>query len=156
MTRRVRVSPMTIAPPPPEAAPLKQPSASPAPELSIAVREVLGLPALLLCELPLPSALLCRTHAGGHAVLASSSAAPVVAAPAFVGPELSALLIATEHDRANWAVLGDWCERKAADPLWRLTSLEALGGFGYPPAPRNWTWARVLRALGLQLEEVLA
>ena len=126
--------------------------------LPLAVREVLGLPIRLLRAMPLPTTLVCSfAHGGGCVVLATVPPPSVPGdppAPVFVGPELDALALAAEHGRAYAATLRGWCEKRAKMPDWRLTSLEALGKLGHPTPPLGWTTAQVLRALGLQLDEV--
>lgn len=125
------------------------------PPLALAVREVLGFPIRLLRGLPLPTTLICSfAHEGGCVVLATASPASVPGdppAPAFVGPEVDALALAAEHDRATYATLHAWCAKK---PAWTLTPIEAIGIQGQRPGPRHWTTGQVLRALGLQLDEV--
>lgn len=126
--------------------------------LPIQLHEVLGFNARYLAALPLPATLLCsQAHGGERLALQTAASAPEVAgALAFVGPELAALILAAENERANAAVLAIWCARKAAEARWRLTQVEAIGGLGEKPAPRGWAVERVLWALGLRLEEVLA
>lgn len=125
------------------------------PPRSVAVREVLDFPLRWLLDLPLPSGLLCSfAHGGGRVALCT---APSVSLPddpavaAFVGPELLALTLAAEHERANAAVLRTWIARK---PAWRLTALEAVAGLGYRAEVRHWTVEQVLQQLGLALDEV--
>lgn len=132
----------------------------PPPELALQLREVLGFTASLLTALPLATTLLCvRPHEGEHLVLATHSAAPAAGngyerVPAFVGPELNALVVAAEQGRGTWATMADWCARKGRDPGWRLTRIEALGGVR-AAGWLGWTTGQVLRALGLELVEVL-
>src|SRR3954468_10754616 len=119
--------------------------------LPIAVVEVLGFPIRLLLDLPLPTSLMCSI-AGGCVLLSTSPAAPVPSAmPAFVGPEILALALAAEHDRARDAQMQAWIAKK---PDWRLPSLEAIGRLGHKVEPRGWSTGQVLHALGLQLDEV--
>jgi hypothetical protein len=127
---------------------------APPPVVQLAVREVLGFPIRWLRALPLPTSLLCTfRHEGGRVVLATAT--PSVPgdppAPAFVGPELDALALAAEHDRACEATVLAWCARK---PAWRLTRMEAIGGLAHQCDPLGWTTERVLGVLGLQLDEV--
>jgi len=122
----------------------------------LAVVEVLELPIRLLREMPLPSALVCSfAHEGGRVVLATALLPAVASgdppAPVFVGPEVDALALAAEHERANEATVRAWCARK---PAWRLTRIEAIGKLGYAVEPLGWTTERVLAALGLRLDEV--
>lgn len=121
----------------------------------IAVREVLGLPIRLLREMPLASTLVCSfAHEGGRVFLATASPASVPGdppAPAFVGPEVDALALAAEHERANSTTMRAWCAKK---PEWSLTTIEAIGIRGKRPAPLGWSVEQVLRALGLRLDEV--
>jgi hypothetical protein len=131
---------------------------APAPSTEpLAVAEVLGFPIRWLRALPLPSTLVCSfAHEGGRVVLATASGHGVVGlgdppAPVFVGPEVDALALAAEHDRACEATLRDWCTKK---PDWRLTSIEAIGKLGHRVEPLDWTTERVLGALGLRLDEV--
>jgi len=129
------------------------------PELPVAVTEVLGFPIRWLAALPVPSSLLCSfADGGGRVVLRASAASPVrdIDPPvlAFVGPEVAALALAAEHDRAKAATLRGWLRRKVEQPAWRLTSLEAVGGLGHPIAPAGWATGRVLWTLGLRLDEV--
>ena len=156
MTRR------SFAPPAPIALPSDVPRLStssrgdePGPVASLAVREVLDFPIRLLRELPLPTTLLCSfAHEGGCVVLATAPPSTVPGdppAPVFVGPEVDALALAAEHDRARAATLKAWCAKK---PDWRLTSIEAIGKLGQHVEPMHWTTAQVLRALGLRLDEV--
>lgn len=124
------------------------------PAVDVAVAEALGFPFRWLRELPLPSTLVCSfAHGGGRVALCTCSlpAADPPPAPAFVGPELPALALAAEHERANAATLRAWIARK---PAWRLTELEAIAGLGYRPQPCHWTTEQVLGALGLRLDEV--
>src|SRR3954468_4652847 len=94
--------------------------ASPASVVAVAVAEVLGFPIRLLRALPLPTTLVCSfAHEGGGGVLATASPASVPGnppAPVFVGPEVDALALAAEHDRAVAATLRAWCAKK---PDWR-------------------------------------
>lgn len=126
------------------------------PARSRMVEEVLGLPIRLLQEMPLASSLLCSfAHEGGRVVLATASL-PASAlgdppAPAFVGPEVHALALAAEHERAGAATMRAWCAKK---PDWRLTSIEAIGKLGHKVEPLGWSTERVLWALGLRLDEV--
>jgi hypothetical protein len=134
--------------------------------LSLCVREVLGFPIRLLRDLPLPTSLVCSfasgpgrvvlhatavvpsnfAHEGGEPVAATDP--PEQSLAVFVGPEVTALALAAEHDRA---CLRAWCARK---PDWRLTTIEAIGTIGARVEPRHWTTGQVLHALGLRLDEV--
>jgi hypothetical protein len=125
------------------------------PPVSVAVEvaEVLGLSIRLLRAMPLPSTLLCSfAHGGGCVVLATVTPSPgpgvLPPVPAFVGPEVDALALAAEHDRASMRA---WAERK---PDWRLTRTEVVAGLGFRPEPLGWSTERVLWALGLRLDEV--
>lgn len=129
----------------------------PTPPESVAVAEVLGFPVRWLRQLPLPSTLLCSfAHGGGRVALCTGDSSPPVPqdppAAVFVGPEVDALALAAEHDRAREATLQGWCARKPGG--WRLTQREAIGGLAQQPAPLGWTTGQVLRALGLRLDEV--
>jgi hypothetical protein len=155
--------------PPCAAEPVAQatpPSATyvPPAEAPLAVREVLGFPARLLFELPLATTLLCScgdgdAHGGGRLVVtasgASSLAQAAVQAPAFVGREWFALTLAAERERASSAVLAEWCARKVAEPAWRLTVGEALGGLAGVAKELHWSVGQVLRAFGVRLDDVL-
>jgi hypothetical protein len=117
----------------------------------VPVAEVLALPMRLLRLMPLPCMLACSfAHGGGRVVLATATPSPGldVPAPVFVGPEVDALALAAEHDRASMRA---WCERK---PEWRLTRTEVVAGLGFRPEALGWTTERVLWALGLRLDEV--
>lgn len=134
------------------------PTVAASPAVDVAVAEVLEFPIRWLRQLPLPSSLRCSFADGGGCVLLCTSVAsraPGVTdppcAPAFVGPEVDALALAAEHDRATPR---QWVARKLADPTWRLTSREVGGGLAGHPQPLGWTTQRVLRALGLRLDEV--
>lgn len=128
----------------------------PDPPASVAVAEVLGFSIRWLRELPLPSALVCHfADGGGCVVLATAHCAPVPPgdppAPTLVGPEVDALALGVEHDRVHEALLRGWLTRK---PDWGLTAREAIGSLGCATPPLGWTTGRVLRALGLRLDEV--
>jgi len=136
--------------------------APPSEDVAVAVAEVLGFPIRWLAALPVPSSLLCSFVAdpGESVVLRTSGAAPsggaglTLPVPAFVGPEVAALVLAAEHDRARAATLRGWVARKVGTPAWRLTSREAIGTLGHTVEPLGWTTQRVLSALGLRLDEV--
>lgn len=158
MTRRPIAPPsqLTLTPSQPEqvaSQPAVEPVTVATQSAPLAVREVLGFPIRWLLELPLPTSLLCSVaHEGGLVLLATGLAAPVpTAMPAFVGPEISALALAAEHDRATHVTMRAWIAKK---PDWRLTSIEALGKLGHKVEPLGWSTGQVLRALGLQLDEV--
>jgi len=125
------------------------------PEVALAVTEVLGLQIRLLRQMPLPSTLLCSfAHGGGRVALCTESLPAVLGdppTPAFVGPEVDALALAAEHDRACEATVRAWCAKK---PGWRLTGREAIGSLGHAVAPLGWTTGQVLAGLGLRLDEV--
>jgi hypothetical protein len=76
-------------------------------------------------------------------------------APTFLGSEFDALVHAAEQERATPACLARWADRKLAEPTWRLTRLEALGGAHVGWKPLDWTMGRVLRALSVRIDEVL-
>jgi hypothetical protein len=147
-------------------APEQSPSAAPVvvgalPEQSLAIREVLGFPAALFCGLPLHTVLRCSLrHDGRRLVVASSTGTPPsnedVQAPAFVGSEWDAMVLAAERERGTYLTVAQWCERKLAEPKWRLTRLAAIDGAQVGMAPLHWSIGRVLHALGLELVEVLA
>jgi len=147
------VTPPVVATPTPPAPP---------PSVDIAVAEVLGFPIRWLAALPVPSSLLCSFVAdpGESVVLRTSGTAPsggaglTLSVPAFVGPEVAALALAAEHDRARAATLRGWLRRKAGTPAWRLTPREAIGTLGHAVEPLGWTTGRVLATLGLRLDEV--
>lgn len=136
--------------------PVAGPAVTPPPE-SVAVAEVLSFPVRGLRDLPLPSTLLCSfAHGGGRVALRTGASSPPVPqddppVPAFVGPEVDALALAAEHDRAHEATLRGWLERK---PEWRLTQREAIGGLPHQPPALGWTTGQVLHVLGLRLDEV--
>jgi hypothetical protein len=136
-------------------------SPEPLPEQSVAVREVLSFPARLFSSLPLPTALVCTLGPSGRrlVVASSSDAFPpsgeLDQTPAFAGSELDAIVHAAEQDRATPACLARWADRKLAEPTWRLTRLEALGGVQVGWKPLDWTMGRVLRALSVRIDEVL-
>jgi hypothetical protein len=138
----------------------------------IAVREVLGFPIRLLKGLPLNTTLVCSfTDGPGRVALCAQSTQPLpetlfarfahggggqLAGPppalvAFVGPEVHALALAAEHDRATAVTMHAWCAKK---PGWTLTPIEAIGKLGYKVEPLGWSVEQVLRPLGLQLDEV--
>jgi hypothetical protein len=124
--------------------------------VQLAVREVLGFPIRWLRVLPLPSTLVCSfAHGAGRVVLATSSLPEVAPgdppAPGFVGPEVDALALAAEHERACEATVREWCAKK---PGWRLTRIEAIGSLGHKCEALGWCTGRVLAALGLHLDEV--
>lgn len=158
MTRRSLLPPSPLGsgdalPAPISTAPTGHVDSSPEP---IAIIEVLGFPIRLLRGLPLATTLICSfAHEGGRVVLATASPPASVPgdppAPAFVGPEVDALALAAEHERAVAATLRAWCAKK---PDWRLTSIEAIGKLGQKTEPLGWSTGRVLQALGLRLDEV--
>jgi hypothetical protein len=126
------------------------------PAVDVAVAEVLGFPIRWLRELPLPSTLACSfAHEGGRQVLLCTASPPAQAdpsVPVFVGPEVDALTLAAEHERASAATLSGWLAKKPGG--WRLTRIEALGAVAHATPPLGWTTGQVLRALGLRLDEV--
>lgn len=128
------------------------PAVEPSVSVPVAVAEVLELPIRLLRSMPLATTLACSfAHGGGRVVLATATPCLSLGdppAPAFVGPEVDALALAAEHDRAQ---LREWCELK---PRFRLTLVEVRYGLGFRPEPLGWTTERVLWALGLRLDEV--
>jgi hypothetical protein len=139
---------------PAQVMPLPRPSLPPR---SVAIREVLGTQQRWLTDLPLATTLLVSTHEGGHLILTTSRAALAAAqsarVPAFVGPEISALALAAEHDRASPAVLEAWCAEKLREPGFRLTPQVAVD-VSERRAPQGWTVGEVLRAFGARLEAV--
>lgn len=144
---------LKIGDPAPMAAEVIQPAAVTAPPEPAAawLVEVTEFPIRWLQSLPEPTTLVC-TAFGVDVLLAPELTSY---AYTFAGPEVDALALAAEHDRAAPPTLYAWLERKAAQPGWRLTSREAIGGLagGLPPA-LGWPTRTVLHRLGLTLREV--
>lgn len=114
-------------------------------------REVLGYPAALLAELPLPTTLEIEL-AGGEAFTVATH--PRCSARATWRPaEWIALVRAAEHERAYPHTLRMWLARKHAAPSWLLTEAEPLDLPVIPP-PLGWSVERVLRQLGAVLRNV--
>lgn len=118
----------------------------------LAVREVLEFPARLLGDLPLPTTLALDVPDVDGPVTVATQARSGPAT--FDASESSAIVQASEHDRAWPADFATWCGRKRADRGWRLTAGEALGPVCVEP-PAGWTVARVLARLGAELRAVV-
>ena len=116
---------------------------------TVARREVLCWPAILLAELPLPTTL---ELAAGEAFTVATHLG-CSARTTWCPAEWLALVIAAEHERAYPHTFGTWLARKHADPGWMLTEGEALGLPASQP-PRGWSVERVLHQLGAVLRGV--
>jgi hypothetical protein len=71
----------------------------------------------------------------------------------FDAEEWVALVVATEADRVWAADFRTFCERKRAEPAWRLELPEALAG-GQPDPAERWDLGRVLRRLAADVLSV--
>lgn len=148
--------------PPPSGPPPGPAAAAPAVDtLSLAVREVLSLPPVLLAAMPEATTLALRTLEGvqwyvttGRETYAALRAAREGAV--LTGAELAAIAVAAELDRASALALDQWLALKLSEGTPRIDTHVALGGLqdvGALPAQR-WTLERVLRAMGARLERV--
>jgi hypothetical protein len=119
-------------------------------EHGLAVREVLGFPAVLLCSLSVPTALVlavpgvdCRVSIATH----------IGCARAMFGPnEWRALILGAETGRACLADVRRWCERKQHEPNWHLPRNDLTGVVRSLDA---WTVDMVLQRLGVRLRAVV-
>lgn len=132
------------------------------------IAEALSFCPRLLSDLPAPVTLVCG-HVGSawpSDVTVITTSAIVYAAvtsrstpmpwPTFTGTELAAMALAVEHERGTPAALAEWCDSKLAIGLaWRLTAAHALGPVAGRFDARRWSIARVFRALGLELRDVV-
>lgn len=112
------------------------------------VDEVLSLPAILLARLPAPPRLGLHV-AGVPGVVRVDPLGMEGSEPddvVFDADEWAALVVAAEADRVWPADLRAFCERKRAEPAWRLELSEALAG-AQPDRGERWDLGRVLRRL---------
>lgn len=122
-------------------------------ELAGSVAQVNALGAALFAWLPVRGSFSWRSPAWPDALLVTTSQRVWRAAGAskrvvFEGRELHALTVAAENDRGGVRELAAWCGRKVAQPWWRLTPKEALGGLVDVLPEQRWTIGRVLAAYG--------
>lgn len=117
--------------------------------------EALRFPAGWLLDLPLPVTL--GMHVPGvPGVVRASRSADALAAASEAGEvaldveEWRALVAGTEADRVWPRDLVLICERKRAEPAWRLTGEEALDG-AQPDPDEQWSLERALARLGVEL-----
>jgi len=124
-----------------------------APELTLAMREVLRFPARLVNDLPRATSLIC-SYVDGLFVVTTSRVVfehfRKLRWPTFMGLELKSLAIAAEHERASPQALQSWCKHKLADPSWAIDNRVSLGVPGKFDAC-SWSLERVLRQYGSQL-----
>lgn len=129
---------------------------------SLAVREVLSLPPVLLAGMPEATTLALRTLEGAawyvttgrNAYEALRGAREL--GPVLTGGELGAIAVAAELGRASSLALAEWLALKASEGAPRLDPALALGGLcdlTDPPA-RRWALGRVLRVCCARLERV--
>jgi len=110
-----------------------------------------------LAELPAPWTVRLRGD-GGEVVWTTSRAehqrARDTGVPAFVGRELAALDVGARADRLTPQDLARWCERKRAEPTWRLSARGALAGARGRVLEERIPAVRVAEMLGLLPQEV--
>lgn len=144
--------------PPPSGPPPGPAAAAPA---SLAVREVLSLPPVLLAAMPEATTLALRTLEGvqwwvttGRETYGALRAAREGAV--LTGAELAAIAVAAELDRASALALDQWLALKQSEGTPRIDTRAALGGLQDVSAlpTQRWTLERVLRAMGARLERV--
>ena len=146
----------TAAPPPPpeHVSEVVAKPPPPPPELTLAMREVLKLPARLISDLPLATSLVCSQSSGLFAITTSRIVFEhfrKLRWPTFMGLELKALAIAAEHERASPAALAEWCKRKLDDASWALDYRVSIGGVPGKFEAQGWLLADVLKQYGSQL-----
>lgn len=121
------------------------------------LKEILGFPANLLIELPIPTYFTLGIpgvdgefvwSTASREALSDSSTEPV-----FDKSEVAALIAAAESERAWDTDLAAWVAAKRDDPGFRIdleTALERTA----PVADQGWSVGRVLRWYGCELREV--
>lgn len=152
------------------------------PAAPLRLRESLSFSVLDWADLPIPATLIARDRLGAvlRPVVFTASrthhAAAIGAhAPTWAPREYEALVVAVAHGLASRDDFGRWCQRKLAEPAWRLEARHAyagragvsrdvaLGRVWWDGAdggrggwlPRGWTWERLFAALDLELVDVV-
>lgn len=139
---------------PPAATPVVTAVAKVAPTLPVAIHEVLSFEARLISTLPAQVTLLLSDGTvitTSRVVYESTRKRGDVV---FMGKELAAITLASEHDRASPAVWGQWRERKRDDRAWTLTAAEAVGSVVGTFTHQGSALGAVLRRYGVELADV--
>lgn len=160
--RSLPLAPVAEPAPPSVAPPLpSEPAPAPIVVTPVAGADVLALQCQLLAPMPLPTTLHCVMGEGRQFIVTTSRVAYTRAMaerqPAFVGGELVAMAVAAVAERAWPVQLGEWLDRKAADPSWKLTVAEAIGADLSEHARSRvqpWTIGRLFARLGVSLRGV--
>ena len=136
-------------------------TASPPPTLH---QEILGFPAHLLAQLPLPVALwlevpgapvpVCFTTAASPADDSAHGTPSAAEAVFFHREELTALVVAAEAGRLWRKDLLGLCFEKWRRPALRVTATDTLAGARPGPDAEPWSLGQVLAALGASLASV--
>jgi hypothetical protein len=130
-----------------------------APGNSLALQELLAVPARLVSALPVPVCLRLRVPGSPVPVMlwtgvyaAGRASTPVLAdIIVFDGAELEALVTATEADRLWHADFLGLCFEKWRTPDVPVRAAELLGGANEEP-DAGWSLGRVLARLGIEVE----